>query len=1099
MATIETVTVLITDLVGSTGLETRVGPGLADEIRLEHFGLIRGALAETGGKEVKNTGDGLMVAFDSAAAAVSCACLVQQRFERRNRAATEQLLVKIGLSVGDATVEGDDYFGIPVIEAARLCDRCSGGQILAKDLVAHLAGARGHAFVAVGALELKGLPSPMDAVEVVWERRSDERSVPLPGRLQEVPSAGLVGRVAERERLRELVVQVSAGERRLALISGEPGIGKTRLATHAALEARADGAMVLYGRCDEELAIPYGPWVEALAHLVAHADDDLIRAHVERHGGELVRLVPGLQTRVGELPLASETDPETERYLLWGAALGLLRQTSEREPVILILDDLHWADKPSLLLLKHVLGEGHGARLLIVGTYRESDLHRGHPLTAVLADLHREQGVERLSLGGFDQGDMVELMQRAAGHELDAAGLGLAEELLRETDGNPFYTGELLRHLLESGVIYREENGRFTVRGNLSQLGLPQSVRDVLGRRMERLGEDTQKILAVGAVIGREFDLDLLVAVLDRDEDELLELLEQAVAASVLSESHLSPGRFVFAHALVNHTLYEDLGPTRRARVHRRVAEALEQQLGSQPGVRVGELAHHWAKTTTPVDLHKAVAYARLAGERALEELAPDEAVRWFTQALELLGEAGEPAERCDLLIAFGEAQRQTGEAAFRETLLEASRLASELGDAERAARAALANSRGQASTFGEVDRERVAALERAVELDNFEHPSRCASLISLQTSELQYDLDHHRRRELAEQALELARGGDDERALIRVLRDSNFALWSPDTLEHRKQLTDELLEKTKTAGDPALEFWANHIALSLYIELGKMARALAALDRGRSIAAELGQPTLQWFAAYPEAGLAAMRGELEHAEELSNEALQLGLRSGQADSPMLWGANITLLRVEQGRAEEIIGLLEESVKANPGIPAWAGGLAVTYCNTGRHAQAAAMVQQAARDRFDHVPWEQVRTTALALYAEAAARTASSDAAAILYELIEPWGDHVIWNGATGYGTAHRYLGMLTSCLGRYAHADQHFARAVQRHQANGLMTWLAHTHVDWAESYRSRGDRQQAEQQAKRALELARAHGVTLVEARASEILRAEAPTATV
>jgi class 3 adenylate cyclase len=513
---VQTVSVLITDLVGSTRLESRVGPVVADQLRVEYFTILQGAIEAAAGREVKNTGDGLIAVFDGAGAAVTAAVAIQQRFERRNRSARERMMVKVGLSAGDATVEEGDYFGMPLIEAARLCDKCTGGQILATQLVSLLAGGRGHEFTSVGGLELKGLPEPLESVEVVWSRQAEGWLLPLPARLAEMPSRGMVGRTAESERFTELMGEVTRGKRRLALLSGEAGIGKTRLAINGAQQARSNGAVVLFGGCQEELTAPYGPWVEALTHLVGQAPEDLLREHVERHGGELGRLVPALRARVPDAPAERETDPETERYLLWGAVVGILRDASSKDPMVLILDDLHWADKPSLLLLKHILVQGHDTRVLIIGTYRHADLNRGHPLTGVLADLRREQGVERLSLSGLDQPEIVELMERAAGHGLSDPGLELSRELLRETDGNPFYTTELLRHLTESGAIYQQANGRFAIRGKLSELGVPQSIQEVLGRRVERLGENVQKLLSFASVIGREFDLDLLASVSHR-------------------------------------------------------------------------------------------------------------------------------------------------------------------------------------------------------------------------------------------------------------------------------------------------------------------------------------------------------------------------------------------------------------------------------------------------------------------------------------------------------------------------------------------------------------------------------------------------------
>ena len=320
---VETVTILITDLVGSTALESRVGPVVSEQLRVELFELLREAVGETGGREVKHTGDGMMLAFDSAAAGVSCAVAIQQRFERRNRSAVEPLRIKAGVSVGDASTADGDVFGMPVIEAARLCDQCSPGQILAKEMVAHLAAGWGGSFSSVGALELKGLPDPLSAVEVQWQP-AEVTGIALPQRLREVPGSGYVGRAAERQRLGELWEQARAGSLRLALISGEAGVGKTRLAAQLALDVREQGATVLYGRCDEDLGVPYQPWGQALGYLVQELAQKSLDAHVQRFGGDLARLIASLGDRVPDLPAPRESDPETERYLLYAAVSGLL-------------------------------------------------------------------------------------------------------------------------------------------------------------------------------------------------------------------------------------------------------------------------------------------------------------------------------------------------------------------------------------------------------------------------------------------------------------------------------------------------------------------------------------------------------------------------------------------------------------------------------------------------------------------------------------------------------------------------------------------------------------------------------------------------------
>jgi predicted ATPase/class 3 adenylate cyclase len=649
-AGVETVTILITDLVGSTRLESRVGPIVAEGLREEHFGLLREAVSEAGGREVKNTGDGLMVAFPSAAAAVSCAVSIQQRFERRNRSAAEALLIKAGVSSGDASTAGGDVFGMPVIEAARLCDSCSPGQILAKEIVGHLAAGRGHAFMSVGALELKGLPAPLDVIEVVWEPAVGA-GIALPERLRELPATAYVGRVPERERLAELWAQTRDGSLRLALISGEAGVGKTRLSAQLALDAHGEGATVLYGRCDEDLGVPYQPWVQAFGHLVKEAPQRILDVHVERFGGDAARLIPALRDRVPELPSARGNDAETDRYLLYAAVVGLLEEAAKQEPLLLVLDDLHWADAPTVSLLRHAVTAGPSMAVMVVGTYRDSDLSRDHPLTALLADLHRDRGGERMKLTGLQTGDVLSLIEALAGHELDDDGCALAEEITRETAGNPFFAGELLRHLMEAGAIVQADGGRWHVVGEVAELGLPQSVREVIGRRVERLGSDARRALSAAAVIGRDFDLGVLLAVVDLPQPQLLDLLDDAVAASLLQESSERAGRFTFVHALVAHTLYEDLGATRRALLHRQVAEALEELCSEAPGERlvaefseaIGSaggsaaiLAYHWREAG---HLDRTVHYLLMAAEGAGRGRAEAEAVTLYNQALALIPE----------------------------------------------------------------------------------------------------------------------------------------------------------------------------------------------------------------------------------------------------------------------------------------------------------------------------------------------------------------------------------------------------------------------------------------------------------------------------
>jgi class 3 adenylate cyclase len=417
MAT-ETITVMFTDLVGSTALSAELRADRAELLRREHFALLRAVVADAGGREVKNMGDGLMVVFRSSTTALDAPVGIQQQIEARNRRAADVLLIRVGVSLGEADSEDGDYFGSPVVEASRLCAAAAGGQVLTTEIVRALTGARrGHRFEPVGDLELKGFDAPIAAWSVAWEPLVAKGvGVCSCRRLEWPPGQVFVGRGPELAVLSDAVkAAASERRRRLVLIGGEPGIGKTTLAIDAVQQGHEAGATVLYGRSDEDVGVPYQAWIEVLAHLVAHAPDALLDAHVAEYGGELVRLVPGLARRKPDLPTPRVSDPETERYLLFGAVDGLLREAAAEWPVIVVLDDLHWADKPTLVLLWHLLGAPAPAALVLIGTFRESELGADHPWVDTLAALHREHNVARLSLRGLEDVELIELMKQVRG------------------------------------------------------------------------------------------------------------------------------------------------------------------------------------------------------------------------------------------------------------------------------------------------------------------------------------------------------------------------------------------------------------------------------------------------------------------------------------------------------------------------------------------------------------------------------------------------------------------------------------------------------------------------------------------------------------
>jgi class 3 adenylate cyclase len=1098
--TVELATIYLVDLVGSTRLATSVGPARADELRAEFFALLHDAIDASGGREFKNTGDGLFVAFSSASAAVKCAVLTQQLFERRYRGAEQQLHVRIGLGTGESTVKDGDYFGMPSIEAARLCDKAPADGILASPMTKMAAGrVDGARFESVGELELKGIPEPVEAFTVVWEPLEPEQADarvgrwPLPEALRGVPRIAYVGRTVERAWLEQARASARSGERQLVLLSGEPGIGKTRLASYSALSANADGFAVCWGACSEDLAVPYEPWITVCSQLVEHAPEAVLNDYAERYGGEVGRLARNLGRRVAEASAPQSSDPETERFLLFQAVAGLLRAVAQTFPLLVVLDDFHWADVQSVALLKHVARSVEHCALVMLVTYRDTDLGKDDPLTGVLADLRPLEGAERIALHGLAVEDVEALTAAAAGHDLDADGIALAGEIAAETDGNPFFAGEILRNLSESGmIVFDEASGRWSI-DRSSMVALPESVREVVERRVAVLGDRASETLTAAAVIGRTFDLGLLAKLVEIGETELLDELEQAVGASLLAESTEKVGRFSFAHALISRTLYDGLGATRRARMHQLVAEALEDLYGTDSEEQLGELALHWRLATVSVDKTKAARYSLLAGKQALDSLAPSEAAKLFGDALELLG-TDHTVERCQALVGLGEAQRHAGVPAHRETLLEASGIASELHDAELAARAALANNRGWTSGFGAVDGERVAAIERALELDDPPQPDRRARLLSLLAVELTFAPEHARRWTLADEAIALARQAGDPRTLAVVLENSCYAYWAPDTLAKRTEYVRELMALVAQVKDLHVEYFAALRQTHIAMELCDFARADAALARIHAIAEQTRQPTQRWNAGFTAAAVRCARGELEAGERLAEQALQIGQEAGEPDAAMAYGATLIMNRIHQGRGAEVIALIEQTAANVPGVPAWEAALGLTYCLIDRRPEGAEVLARAAGQHFEHLGHDQTQMCGLALYADTAAQTSSAEAAAMLYELLDPYADQFVWNGGASFGHARMYLALLAATLDRHEQADAHFAFACAFHHEHGLRLWEARSELGWAEALAERGETELAREHAARALELSREHGYGTFEPRAAAIVASQA-----
>jgi class 3 adenylate cyclase len=1076
-----TTTVLFTDLVTSTELSVRFGVRF-DEARRAHDALLRSAVEANHGRVIKGTGDGLMATFATAADGIAAARSAQQSIHRLNQQGREPALsIRTGLAVGDVIFEPTDCYGQPVIEAARLCAVAEGDQILATELVRAIAGLhRAEGFKPLGAFELKGLPDPVPVVDIHWERLT-RSTTPLPNQLA-IPDLSFVGRTAELEQLDRAHEGVrQSGQRQVVLVSGEPGLGKTTIVGHAARGWHEAGTTVAMGRCEEQVRAPYRPFVEALAHLVASAPVELLHRHVNRHGASLLPLVPMLATRLDSVPDRINTDPETERYLLFSAVNDLLASLSEQAPVVLFLDDLHWADAGTTSLLRSLATATEPARLLILGTFRGDEVTGDHPMGQAVAAFRRTPSVTRAELSALSADDILDLLEQLTGPGDGEAATRLAGELVAETGGNAFFVTEVVRHLDETGQLTRLSAA--TTEGS----PLPDSIREVLGERVARLGSAGDAVLGAAAVIGSEFNVPLLVAVTGFDEHKVLGILEDATTVALVREL-ADASRFRFTHALVQHAILANLGPNRAAGLHRQVAEVLETT--SEAGEQVAELAHHWLQATLRSDNARARDWARQAGDAALAALAPGDAVAYFRQALLLHDQLRDDdiPMRLDLLIGLGTAERQAGDPEHRDTLLKAARIARRVGDDQRLAAAALANNIGTFSVFGGIDAERVEMLEAAVARSQVDDER--ALLLATLANELTYSGDYASRRQLVDDAIAAARASGDATLLLRVLNLVAFPLWVPDTLDERLAMTDESIALMEQVPDPLVRFWVGASHYSSLVQAGRIAEADALLDQTVTLAERLAQPGLQWRARHRVATRQLLRGDPDTAEALAAEALELGTDAGERWATVYFRSQELCVHWMRGTMDE----LSARIKGTTPRPWHATSpLCLIFAESGRDHEAQALLDRGAAAGFADAPRDPTLVGGLSMFAESAVVLGDLRAAELLHPLLLPYASQVGFDAVSTMGLVDHYVGALAAMLGRHDEAVERLQRSSTFHESIGAPFFEARGRHQLAAALLARqspGDVEAARDELRQAIVIAERYKYRMVHRRAAQLL---------
>jgi DNA-binding SARP family transcriptional activator len=891
-----------------------------------------------------------------------------------------------------------------------------------------------------------------------------ERTLPAPLVLAARAEDMFVGRAADVEALADVYAEVAGGVRRLMLVCGEPGIGKTRLAAEFARRAHDEGAIVLYGRCDEEALLAQQPFVEALRHYVrTYPTRELGGARLPGVGGELRRIVPEIADRIPGLPEPLAGDPEGARSRLFEAVGSLLCDAAQSTTVVLVLDDLHWADRATLLLLKYLVRYPRDARLMVLGMYRDTELDADHPLSATLTDLGREHYFERRDLAPLDATAVSELVDVHAGEEAPSE---LGQIVYEGTEGNAFFVVEVLRHLAESGTIGVEgaESDPGIATGRLA---VPKSAKEVIGQRVARLGPQTNRLLAMASVLGSEFELDVLQRLGTQGEDELVDGLESAVRARVIEEVAGPPGRYTFCHTLIRDTVYDALSAIRRALLHRRAGAALEEARGANLEPYLPELAHHFAQAGIRGDLDKAIEYGRRAGEHALVQSAYEQAAAHFRRTVELI-DAANPArrlaQRCDLVIAQGEAERQAGDPAYRQTLLGATNLAQELHDPERLARAALANNRGIYSSGQGIDRDRVRVLQAALDAYDSAHSPTRAALLGLLALELTTDRDSRLRDQLNEEAVAMARRVGDPRTLAQVLTQRCAAQWNPSqTPAERRASLREAGEIADQLKDPLL---AGHVAYhgaQAAMNVGDLEESDRLLAQLTAVAEQLAQPFMRWYDRIARAKRCAISGSPGEAERLAFAALELGQRAGQPDSLMWFTGQLIAARFLQGSLDRGDPYLPDLVQTpgstmpagphiipNPQMPLLsAAAMSMVLSEVDRLDDARAFFELLMSHDLDHLPPDYTAFLIPVYASIACTRLGDVRSAERLHAMLEPHSERLVTTGASWFGAVNHHLGLLAATLGRPDEADARFADAAQTYESLDAQPWLVRLRHD--------------------------------------------------
>ncbi len=903
----------------------------------------------------------------------------------------------------------------------------------------------------------------------------------LPGPLRLPPPSPFVGRSAELAALRVLVPR-EAGERgRLALLGGEAGSGKSRLVRELAHKVAGVGVLVLYGACDAVVHTPYRPFAEALDQLVRGTDPDVLRADLGGAGGELARLLPDLDARVSGLLAPVAADPDTERHRLHTAVTDLLAGAGRRQPLLLVLEDCHWADTSTLVLLRHLARASSEARVLVLATFRDTEADIPGALADVLADLRRSDEVVRLHLGGLSEDDVGEFVRRAGGGEIDPAEPGLSRALRDLTEGNAFLLCELWRALVETDA-FAIEQGTLRLTRPLQEIATPQSVREVVSQRLSRLDPASRDLLELAAVAGPEFELDVLRRAAPV-ELERIDALEPAMRSGVIEELPFPALAYRFTHELVRRALYDRLSVLRRAELHLRIAQALEAVDQPRHGRVLADLAHHFAAAAPIGGAAQAVEYNLLAAKAASAALAYDEATVRLRTALQM----GVPDERqrAEILLDLGTALFRAGRSLDSlQSFRQAAEIARELGEGKLLARAAIGF---ETSCWrpGLTDEGARELLQEASAVLAREDSTLRVGLLASLARALEFEGDSDQAALARADAIAMARRIDDRPGLATVLVGIYWAR-ATTSLAEALEMLGEARDLAEEMGDVEGQAEATQWRVSALMALGEIVPAREELAIALDMAKSTRQPFMLHVTEHYRSALALLEGHLAEADAAAERSREWGQLLVGRDASSVYGIQMFGVRREQGRLAELAPVIRVLAAGDRGGGAWRPGLAAMLAELAMEEQVRAELDRVQAEGLDPLR-EGLWLASLTYLADAAGAVAHQGVASLVYPLLAPLAGRnvMIGHGVACYGAADRYLGMLAATLGDTDDAAGHFEAALHLNRQMGADTWLAHTAYEYGRMLLAHGDSDRAQQLLTEAALLAEAVGMPTLLAR--------------